>query len=268
MTCYSILLLIALFSYSLCEPYWLIIKRVDIDDKDIPGSFDGTKIAFISDIHHGPFFSRNRVRSLVGKVNELDPDIVILGGDYVHRDPKYIAPCFDELKNLKADTGKFGVLGNHDHWEGAALTRECMKKSEITLIDNQAGWIRKGSEKIKIGGVGEFWEDAQDIYPTIHDVKEEDFVILVSHNPDFAEKISGHYIDLVLSGHTHGGQVTLFGLWAPLVPSAYGQKYRTGMVYTKFTNVLITNGVGTITPPVRFFARPEIVLITLKHKQK
>ena len=180
---YSIILLIALFTYSLCEPYWLKIKRVNITDKDIPGSFDGTKIAFISDIHHGPFFSRNRVRSLVGKVNELDPDIIILGGDYVHRDPAYIAPCFDELKNLKADTGKFGVLGNHDHWEGAALTRECMKKSEITLLDNQAGWIRKGSEKIKIGGVGELWEDAQDIYPTIHDVKEEDFVILVSHNP-------------------------------------------------------------------------------------
>ncbi|MGB9594408.1 MAG: metallophosphoesterase, partial [Anaerolineae bacterium] len=93
-----------------------------------------------------------------------------------------------------------------------------------------------------------------------------DFVILLSHNPDYAERLITRDIDLMLSGHTHGGQVTLFGLWAAAVPSAYGQKYRGGFVRTEHTLVYVTTGVGTITPPVRFWARPEVVLITLERR--
>ena len=259
-----IILIILCAIYSFIEPYWLKVEHINIIDQDIPKSFAGKKIVFISDIHHGPHFSIKRVARLVEKVNRLRPDIIVFGGDYVYREQKYIIPCFEELKKLKATIGKFGVMGNHDHWQNAQLTKQGMKNAGIVILDNRAERIEINGQRIKIGGVGDLWEDSQDINPTIENTKEEDFVILVSHNPDYVEEIVTYNIDLVLSGHTHGGQVTLFGLWALLLPSRYGQKYRTGILDTKFTKVVITNGVGTIAPPVRFFARPEINVIVLK----
>lgn len=262
------ILMILVFSYSLLEPYWIEIKKVDIMSSDIPPSFDSTKIVFLTDIHHGPFFSKDRLKKLVLLVNNLKPDIVLLGGDYVHREPKYIESCFEELKNLKAPYGKYGVLGNHDHWEGAELTKVNAENAGIELLDNNAKWIHKGGEQIKIGGVGDMFEDIQNIEPTVNDVEQNDFVILLSHNPDYVETIKTKSIDLVLSGHTHGGQVTLFGLWAPIVPIKNKQKYRTGIVDTPFTKVIISNGIGTITPPLRFFARPQIYVINLRQAQR
>jgi predicted MPP superfamily phosphohydrolase len=255
-----------LLTYTLIEPYWIKITKIPFAHSDIPPVFDGAKIVFVSDIHHGPFFARWRVASMVAKMNQLHPDIVIFGGDYVHRDQKYIVPCFEELQHANATYGRFGVLGNHDHWENADLTWQQMQRAGITILDNQAIWIKKGQERIKIGGIGDLWEDTQDLTPTLNDTTEEDFVILVSHNPDYAELLHTQKIDVILSGHTHAGQVTLFGQWAPLVPSRYGQKYRTGFIQTPNVQVIVTNGIGTITPPVRFFARPEIIIMTLKYQ--
>ena len=253
-----------LLAYTFIEPYWLDIKTTHINSRDIPENFNGTKIIFVSDIHHGPYFSKDRVKKLVERINELNPDIILLGGDYVHREPTYITPCFEELSKLKAKIDVFGVLGNHDHWENAELIRHEMKSAGIKEIDNKAEWLYKEGDRIKIGGVGDLMEDVQDITPTINDTKKNDFVILLSHNPDYFEKLGTDKVDLMFSGHTHGGQVTLFGFWAPLIPSTYGQKYRTGLVETVQTKILISNGIGTITPPVRFFARPQINVVILK----
>lgn len=255
-----------LLAYTFIEPYRLEMTSTDIISSDIPAAFDGTRIVFVSDIHHGPFFSRERVRGLVETINGINPDIVLLGGDYVHRDAKYIEPCFRELSGLKAGLGKFGVLGNHDHWEGRDLTLQSMEKAGITAIDNKAQWIYRDGARIRIGGVGDLLGDVQDILPTLEGAEESDFIVLISHSPDYAEQITTRKIDLVLSGHTHGGQVTLFGMWAPLIPSQYGQKYRSGMIDTGYTKVIVSNGVGTITPPVRFFARPQVNIINLKRE--
>jgi predicted MPP superfamily phosphohydrolase len=263
-----ILLLVSLCSlaalYVLLEPRWLKMRRFTITDPDVPPAFDGVRIVFASDIHHGPYFSAARVRRLVDRVNGLDPDVILLGGDYVHRDPKYIQPSIAELAAFDAPFGVFAVLGNHDHWEGAEETRARLREAGITIIENRAQWLSSSEERIRIGGVGDLWEDTQDLRATVDEAGEDDFVILISHNPDYVEKVTSNKVDLVLSGHTHGGQVTLFGLWAPLVPSKYGQKYRSGLVETEYTRVIVSNGVGTITPPVRFWARPDIVLITLE----
>ncbi len=261
-----LILMISLVIYSFIEPYLLKINRIEFQDEDLPESFNGFKIIFIADIHHGPYFSRKRVKKLVTKINDLKPDLIIMGGDYVHEDVKYIAPCFEELSHLKSKLGTYAVLGNHDHWESTLRSEKQMSKAKIKILDNQSYWINYNGARIKLGGVGDLWEDSQKIEGTIHDVKTEDFVILVSHNPDFAEEITTDKIDLVLAGHTHGGQVTFFGLSAPVLPSNFKQKYRRGFVKAPATTVFITVGVGTITPPVRFFCRPEIVELTLVSK--
>ena len=222
------------------------------------------KIVFISDIHHGPYFSLDRVESLVEDINELSPDIIMMGGDYVHRDKKYIRPAFEAFGKFKAKYGIYAVLGNHDHWEDALLASQLMKKNGFKICDNKSSWLRIGNDSIKIGGVGDLWVDRQVLDSTVHDVRKKDFCILISHNPDYIEKMDKEFVDLTLSGHTHGGQVTLFGLWAPKLPSKYGQKYRYGLKQFGSMQAYITSGVGTITPPLRFFCRPEIALIELK----
>ncbi len=259
--------LLVLLYAAVIEPRWLVVREIAIQDPDIPPSFDGKTIAFLTDIHHGIYFSAQRVRNLVARTNALQPDLILLGGDYAHLRPRYIASCLAELAHLDAPLGRFGVLGNHDHWYDAELAWRSMKAAGIVALDNRGVWITLGAERIRIGGVGDYWESWQDLSATTAEVSDEDFVILLSHNPDYVESIQTTAVDLVLSGHTHGGQVTFFGLWAPIIHSDFGQKYRSGVVHTPFTTVVVSNGIGVITPPLRFGARPEIVLIRLQRGQ-
>jgi hypothetical protein len=264
---FVILVFVFYLTVHLCmEPFFLSVRETEIKSLQIPAVFNGKKIVLISDIHHGPHFSIERVKSLVEKVNGLKPDIILLGGDYVHNGGAYIKPCMDELKNLSAPLGVFGVRGNHDHWDGAELSRKGMMDAGIKLIENSCECVILNGQKIKLAGVGDLWEGTQEINGPLSGVSDTDFVILLSHNPDYAEKISEYYdkIDLMLAGHTHGGQVSVFGLYSPVIPSACGQKYRSGTVQCGKMKVLVSNGVGCVTPPVRFFCRPDIISITLK----
>lgn len=259
-----IIFILVCFLYSFIEPYLIEEKRTVIRDSDIPESLDGTKIVFVSDIHHDQYFSRVRIADIVNRINSQNPDIIILGGDYVYGDKKYIAPCFEELAKLKAQMGIYAVTGNHDSWTDYDQTIEAMQKAGIVPLENKARWLGSGFDKIKLGGVATSFEKKSDIRPTVEDASESDFVILAAHNPDIAEEIKTNEIDLVLAGHNHGGQVTFFGLWAPYIPSDYGAKYLKGTVKTPYTTVLISNGVGNSFLPIRFFARPQINIIVLK----
>ncbi|MGE5403774.1 MAG: metallophosphoesterase [Candidatus Saccharibacteria bacterium] len=258
-------LLLLLASYSVIGPYLLEIKNYTITSEQVPPAFDGFKIVFLSDIHRGPYFSENRVAKLVYEVNDLNPDMVLLGGDYVHVESKYMPTCFTQLSKLQSQL-KFGVLGNHDYYGGKDLSKYYMASAGIRCLNNHAVWIARGKQRIKLGGVGDLEEDVQDLSPTIRNAKPSDYVILLSHNPDYAETLFSDNVDLVLSGHTHGGQIAFFGLWTPVNKSNYGRKYLTGLVQAPHTQVLVSNGIGTVIVPIRFGARPQIVEITLKHK--
>ena len=258
-------------AYGFAETYRLEVKRITVTSPDVPVAFDGTTVVLLTDIHRGWFFSQDRVGRLVARVNALKPDLVVLGGDYVFANTEYEASCFAELAGLQAPLGRFAVLGNHDYGkfgdegeDGPTPAIEAIRDADITLLDNQAVWVDKAGARIRIGGVGDYREDTPQLAPTVEGTSAGDFVLLVSHNPDYAEHLPIGAVDLMLSGHTHGGQVTFFGLWAPYVPSDYGQKYRTGLVRTETTTVVVSNGIGTIFPPIRFFARPQIVVITLR----
>ncbi len=263
--------IVALLAYGYGETYWLEVKEYTFSSPDLPAEFDGTRIVLVADIHRGPFFSQGRVRSLVEQVNTLEPDMIVLGGDYVYISTDYAASCFDELERLQAPLGCYAVLGNHDYGSyddggtGPAPVIQAIDDAGVTLLRDEAVWVEKEGERIRVGGVDDYSVDDPLLDPVVDGTSKSDLVLLVSHNPDFAEGLPLGAVDLVLSGHTHGGQVTVFGLWAPFVPSDFGGKYRTGMVTTEATTVIISNGVGTSTiPPIRLFARPQIVVVTLR----
>ncbi|MFB6319581.1 metallophosphoesterase [Saccharicrinis sp. FJH54] len=264
---YMLLFLITgllLLGYAHLEIYRIKTKHITVYSEHLPGTFENKKLIFISDVHLGPYMSQKRVKKIVNRINALKPDIILLGGDYIDMRARYIKPVFDELKNLQAPLGIFGVLGNHEFIEDPQQVKQKFHEFNMHLCDNASFWIKEGQDSIKIGGVGDLWESDQHIDQTVNDVNDSDFCILLSHNPDYTETLNTNKVDLMLSGHTHGGQVTFFGLWAPLLPSEYGQKYRYGLKQINQTQLYITSGTGVVGVPFRFFCRPEIVEITLK----
>ncbi len=266
-----VLLLAALtLAYGFAETYRLEVKEYTFTSSDLPKEFDGVRVVLLTDIHRRTLFSQKRVTALVDRVNALEPDLIVLGGDYVFGNVDFEASCFAELARLRAPLGRFAVLGNHDYdgdADGDAGPDEAIRAvndAGIPLLRNDGAWIENNGGRIRIGGVSDYQEDEPRLAPALGDARPEDFVLLVSHNPDFSESLPPGAVDLTLSGHTHGGQVNIFGLWAPYVPSGYGQKYLTGVVPNDATTVIVSNGVGTSTIlPFRILARPQIVVITL-----
>ena len=254
---------IAGIGYSALEACWIQISNEVIRVPRLPSAFSNLRIAFLVDIHHGPFTSLAYVNSVVTLANNLNPDLILLGGDYVHRDRHYIAPCFQALRKLNAPLGVYGVLGNHDHWESAPETRKAMQDSEIVELTNEGIWLSQKGQRLRLAGVGDLWEDTQDLTKALGDTHSSETSILLSHNPDYVETITDSRVGLVLSGHTHSGQVIFPLIGAPIVPSRFGQKYLRGLVKTPYTQVFVSRGLGTITPPLRFCCRPEINIITL-----
>lgn len=250
--------------YTLLEAKWCRVLRVGLKVPRLPAPFEGMTVAFLADIHHGPVVPLSYVRHVVAMANAINPDLVLLGGDYVHQHPRYIAPGIAELGKLQAKEGRFAVLGNHDHWEDGPATKTALAASGITELTNTGIWLNRDGAQLRICGVGDLWTDNQDLDAALGTATDDDAVILLSHNPDYVETLTDPRVGLVLSGHTHGGQVVLPGYGAPIVPSKYPKKYVRGLVQGPVCPVFITRGVGTISPPVRLFCRPEVVLITLQ----
>jgi hypothetical protein len=246
------------------ESRFYTVTRPAIEVPRLPDVFDGLTVALLTDFHHGPFWGIDRVRRIVDVTNRLAPDVVALGGDYVSKRPSFIEPCIAELARLRAREGVFAVLGNHDHWESAPRCRRALQRAGIAELRNAGVWLQRGGDRLRLCGVGDLWEDTQDLDAALGDCREAETAVLLSHNPDFVETIRDGRVGLVLSGHTHGGQCRFPLIGAPLVPSDYGEKYAEGLVRTPYTQVYVSRGLGTITPPVRFLCPAELALVTLR----
>ena len=247
------------------EAHTLRLTRVTYYSPKVPAAFDGLRVAFLSDFHLGLFTSRSQVREAVDLVMSLHPDLIVLGGDYAsYQRPQGLKPMFQELSRLRAPLGVYAVYGNHDLWLSKEGVAQAMKDAGVQLLDNSGVWLEQGGDRIRLSGFADLIFEKQDFGATLADATASDFVLAVSHDPDIVERFRSVPVDLLLSGHTHGGQISLFGLWAPFNHSEYGQTYLRGVVTTGPVPVVITNGIGTTLLPLRLFAPPEVVLLTLE----
>lgn len=254
---------IAATCYGFAEAGALQIARVRHRLPNLPPNFDGLRIAFLTDLHHGPYVNLEYVRTVVRTTQALQPDLILLGGDYSLREAKYIGPAFEVLAGLAAPLGVYGVLGNHDYWHGLRETKDGMKAAGITELTNAGLWFSRGTQRLRLGGVDDLWEGRPNVQDALGDATATDATLLVSHNPDYAETLLDRRVGLMLSGHTHGGQAQGFGLVNPFTPSRYGNKYASGLVEAPAVTVYVSRGLGLSGLPVRFNCTPELTLLTL-----
>lgn len=279
--------------YALAEPWSTGVTTYRLSPPGWPKRLN-LRLAVLADLHVcEPWMGIERVRRIVGHTNALEPDCVLLLGDYVAsgRMASYSQTVAPEvwakaLAGLKAPHGVHAVLGNHDWWEDAEAIRTraalpraglCLQDAGVPVYENAAVRLQKDGEAFWVCGLGDQWAfrskswswrrehglplGTDDLGATLRHVSDAAPVILMAHEPDIFPEVPGR-VALTVSGHTHGGQVRVMG-YAPIVPSRYGDRYVYGHIVEDGRNLIVSGGLGCSGIPVRFGSPPEIVVIEL-----
>ncbi len=245
------------------ETYRFQIDRQDIVIPNLPDDFHGFTIAQLSDIHHSPYLSLEHLSEAVTETNALQPDVIVLTGDYVTHTARYVEPCAECLGRLRARFGVFAVLGNHDVWVGASAVTQAFERHGIPVLHNTNLPLYIGGRFIYLCGLGDTTTRNHDLVAALKGTRRRDVRILLSHNPNIIKEASLAECALVLSGHTHGGQVKLPVIGAPISYNRHGKQYTRGWAQMKKTQIYVNRGLGTIFLPIRYQCPPEISLLRL-----
>lgn len=242
------------------------VVKYDFTHRDVPEAFDGFRIAFISDFHYKSLFKEKELAGLVRLLIAEQADVLLMGGDY-QEGCEYVPELFAALSQVKTPMGTYGVMGNNDYERcHDDIVRE-MQRHGMRVLEHRVDTLKRDGQQILIAGVRNPFDLKQNGKSPTLDLSPEDFVILLVHTPDYVEDVSVANTDLALAGHTHGGQVRIFG-YAPIIPSHYGSRFLTGLKYnTANIPMIVTNGLGTSNRNIRIGAPTEVVVITL-HQQK
>ena len=235
------------------------VRYVEIEFRspNWPAELDGYRIAFMTDFH---VITDEDMRAVAAELNQRNLDLLLLGGDFSTRGSHYQG-TLREIAQINATDGIFGVEGNHDYHIRLFAAKE---QHGITPLDNSGAHIRDG---FYLAGVHDLWNRSPNIEMAVANARASDFVLLVSHNPDVAMAQSTYGIDLILSGHTHSGQITFFGFPMYLLLGRitdYGTHFGHGFAYSADgVPVFTSGGVGVYYNAPRIFARPEVVIFTM-----
>jgi uncharacterized protein len=253
-------------AYGFWEASQIRIKRETISLANLPTAFHGRTIAILTDFHHGPFVSMDFIRRAVALAQELKPDAFMLLGDFAHKGThatEQLPPCLEAVSKLQAPLGVFAIPGNHDMQAQGEVYREAIRHTPLTDLTNRSVRLSLNGQFLSVAGVDDLWWGKPDLKTALKEVPKEEAVILLSHNPDFAEVSPDPRVSLMLSGHTHGGQAYLPGVGSIFSPSRYGSKYLAGLVQGPASRVFVSRGLGEAGVPMRLNCPPEINLLTL-----
>ena len=247
---------------ALTEPYLLTIEHHSIQLPRLPKVFDGFRIVHLSDIHHSPFTSKEQIERAVDTANRLKPDIIALTGDYISHDRQYAVPCAELLGRLRARYGVYAVLGNHDHWTDASLITDLFRAEGITVLVNQGMRFELNGEAFWLAGVDDTMVGLEDLSLALAGARESEMKLLLAHNPIILRRAARARVDLVLSGHTHGGQVKLRSERSP--SGRPRRRLLRGLGRQGDTQIYVTRGLGTVVLPIRYGCPPEVSLLELR----
>ena len=247
---------------ALSEPFMIAVERQEIYLRKLPQALDGFRIAHLSDLHYGPMVDPRHLQRAIEIANDLRPDMIALTGDYISQERDYAAPCAEVVGRLSATHGVYAILGNHDHWTDAKLITDLFRAEGIRMLINEGVRIDARGEAFWLAGVDDTMVGLEDLSLSLAGARDEEFKLLLAHNPTILRRAARADVDLVLSGHTHGGQVIL-----------RPEKNRSGRPRRRMlrglgrranTQIYVTRGLGTVVLPIRYGCPPEVSLLELR----
>ncbi len=250
------------------EKEWVAVERVTLTLPRLPAAFDGYRLAQISDLHFGSAVRPEYLLETCKQVSALAPDLIAVTGDFVSRLTNGEADWVTEgVRALSAPDGVYATLGNHDWWEHAETVATSIERGGGTLLRNRHVTVDRPGGSLYLAGVDDIWEGQHDLDAALAGIPDGAGVVLLAHEPDFADEVAADgRVDLQLSGHSHGGQIRLPLIGAPVTPWL-GQKYKHGWYQVGPLQVYTNRGLGLVRPAVRLNCRPEITLFTLRAGQ-
>jgi hypothetical protein len=255
------------------EPTWLEVSRFDIPISRLPRALDGFRIAHLSDFHCGRHVHASYVRAAVDMAQGQQPDLVALTGDFIHHGHRYIDTIADAVRGLSAPLGVYAVLGNHDYSVRNALglrrhrhlhqaVARALALRGIRVLRNESVVVERDGARMHLVGLEDLWSRACDLEQAFADLDPSLPCIALAHHPRTIERLEQRRCDLMLSGHTHGGQIQ----WRRRRTDRehIPRRFKAGLYLYENTHVYVTRGVGFGTVRARYGVRPEVAVLTLR----
>jgi predicted MPP superfamily phosphohydrolase len=247
---------------ALTEPFMTAIERQEIYLRRLPQALNGLRVVHLSDFHYGPLVDPRHLERAIEIANGLKPDLIALTGDYISQERGYAAPCAALVGQLRARHGVFAVLGNHDHWTDAKLIADLFRAEGIRVLLNEGLRVDINGETFWLAGVDDTMVGLEDLPLALAGSRDGELKLLLAHNPVILRRAWRADVDLVLSGHTHGGQVTI-----------RPEKNRSGRPRRRLlrglgrrgnTQIYVTRGLGTVVLPIRYGCPPEVSVLEFR----
>ena len=253
---------------SLIEPHNYEVTTTDIFIRDLPGRFEGFRITQLTDIHHSRIVGIDQVRRVIELAQNTKPDLFVLTGDYTTTYRRYVEPCAEALGALNAPEGVWAILGNHDHYTDPELTSRALERHKITVLNNANTSIKRGPDMLQLAGIDDWSWNGTDWQRAFYGLDPRRPIVLLSHQPGVFDLIEARAASLILSGHTHGGQIKLPLIGAPARFVTQHLKYDSGLFKRGESQLYVSRGTGVIGLPVRLGVKPEIAVLRLRQAKQ
>jgi predicted MPP superfamily phosphohydrolase len=241
----------------------LIVSEGEVSLGSLPRAFAGLRILLVTDVHAGPFLPAPVLERTFERLLALRPDLVLLGGDLATSRVEEIRESAGAFRRLAAPLGVFAVLGNHDYYTGdAPAVRRLLEECGLRFLHNDAVEIRRGGDSLLLAGIDDLLQGAPCLDRALERHLPDRPTLLLSHNPDILPEAARRGVSLVLSGHTHGGQVRVPGL--PVLVRQSRLRLDEGRFRAGETEMVVSRGLGAVGIPLRLACPPEAVLLTLR----
>ncbi len=267
--------LIFIYYVRFVEPRRIELTHVSVPLERLPETLEGFTIAHLSDFHCRPEPARERIcREVVGLANATGADLVVITGDLVDG-YDVMQPCLEQIADLSARLGVWAILGNHDHYclkcgmfqpsqpPEDEQWKRAFASAGIELLLNESRRLEVGSAVVALVGVDDPASGRDDLPSALAGAEGADLVIVLAHSPDILDDAAVEAADLVLCGHTHGGQITLPGIGSPWAPVWRDRRRSAGLMRAGRQLCYVNRGISSSTP-ARFLCPPEVAVLTLR----
>jgi len=251
--------------YMFWEARQIEVRRIEIPLRQLPPAQDGLSVVHISDVHYGLLHENGRLEQVVSRINELQPDLVVITGDLVDEAVHHLEEMAVPLGQIESRLGVFAVMGNHEAYAGLDRVESILKKAGIKTLRNEIAVLPHGMQILGIDDPAvsrKLRRPPPDFQGLIASLNPELPSVLLYHRPNGFEQVADARVGLQLSGHTHGPQLLLLNLGVK-----YFYPYTRGLFQLKESFLYVSRGVGTGGPPLRHGSPPEIVYICLRAPQ-